>query len=174
MQPQNRPTQVIGSTSTYEEAQRIVDYLADHRFPVEQVTIVGAGLNLIEQVTGRRGYLQAATRAALSGAAVGALLGWVFGLFNWVEPLISAVVLAIWGLVIGFVVGAIAGLLAHAATRGRRDFSSVSTVRADRYDVMVASDVADDARQLLAGLRGGLTGASPEQPEPQQPSGQRQ
>ena len=39
-------------------AQRIVDYLSDHRFSVEQVTIVGAGLNLIEQVTGRRGYEQ--------------------------------------------------------------------------------------------------------------------
>jgi hypothetical protein len=41
-------------------------------------------------------------------------------------------------------------LLAHWLTRGRRDFASVRSMGADRYDVLADSDVADEARALLA------------------------
>ena len=148
---------VVHSTSSYREAQRAVDYLSDNRFPVEKVTVVDAGLNFVEQITGRRGTLQATSGAALSGAAVGALLGWLFGLFNWVAPLISALVLAFWRAVIGLVIGAIIGLSSHLATRGARDFSSMSTVVADRYDVVVNAEVAEEAKRLLAKLDTGTS-----------------
>lgn len=157
MQPQSGSTRVVSSSKGYEEAQRAVDYLSDNRFPVQNVAIVGAGLKSVEQVTGRRGYLQAAGGSALSGAAVGILLGWLFGLFNWVAPLISALVLAFWGLVIGLAVGAVVGLLSHLATRGRRDFSSVRTVAAEHYDIVVNAEVADEAQRLLAGMDGDAT-----------------
>jgi hypothetical protein len=35
-------------------------------------------------------------------------------------------------------------------TGGRRDFSSVAAMRADRYDVLVDAEVADEATHLLA------------------------
>ncbi len=44
---------VIASYSTYDDAQRAVDTLSDHRFPVDRVTIVGSDLRLVERVTGR-------------------------------------------------------------------------------------------------------------------------
>ncbi len=84
------------------------------------------------------------------GAIVGALIGWLLGLFSLIEPLISAVLLALWGVLIGGVLGALIGLIGHALTRGRRDFSSVSSVQADRYDIVASPTVAEDAERELA------------------------
>src|ERR1700709_300020 len=44
----------IGSYPTYAEAQRAVDYLSDHEFPVQQVTIVGVDPLQGERGAGRR------------------------------------------------------------------------------------------------------------------------
>lgn len=139
----------IGTYDEYADAQRAVDALSDRQFPVERLDIVATDLSVVEQITGRRGYLGAALGSAGSGALVGALLGWLFGLFNWIEPLISAIVLAVWGAVIGAVLGALVGLLAHATTGGRRDFSSIQSMRADHYLVNADQAVADEARAIL-------------------------
>jgi hypothetical protein len=45
--------------------------------------------------------------------------------------------------------GAPLGLLVHAMSGGRRDFASVSGMPANRYDVMVDDEVADEAARLL-------------------------
>jgi O-antigen/teichoic acid export membrane protein len=88
-------------------------------------------------------------RGALSGAVPGALIGWIFGLFSWVNPLINAVLLALYGAVFGAVIGAVVGLIVYAMQRGRRDFSSVSTMLPSRYEVMVDAEVADEALRKL-------------------------
>jgi hypothetical protein len=46
--------------------------------------------------------------------------------------------------------GGLLGLLLHTMTSGRRDFASVSGMRASRYDLQVADEVADEAAPLLA------------------------
>lgn len=170
MQPEAMPRQIIGSYPDYAEAERAVDFLSDNRFPVDRVAIIGADLRFVEEVTGRRGYLKAAVSTALSGAAVGALIGWLFGIFSWVAPLISAILLALWGVIIGGIIGAIVGLISHAATRGRRDFSSTSAMRAGRYDVVVEPGAAPEARNLLAGMAGvgNPATASPSGQQPRQ------
>jgi hypothetical protein len=142
----------IASYPIYREAERAVDHLADQRFPVERVSIVGRDLRFVEQVTGRMGYPEAALRGAISGAFVGFLVGWLFGIFDWFEPLLSAAWLAFQGLWFGAIVGALVGLGLHALMRGRRDFSSVAGMRADRYDVVVDDEVAEEAARLLAGF----------------------
>lgn len=53
---------------------------------------------------------------------------------------------------IGAVIGAVIGLIAHALSGGRRDFSSVSTVRAERYDVLAEADVAAEMERAIAEL----------------------
>jgi hypothetical protein len=121
--------QVIATFDNYADAERAVDYLADQRFEVDRVAIVGRDLELVEQGTGRMNYGWAALRGAISGGLVGALIGWIFGLFNRIEPLISALVLAGYGLMFGAIVGALIGLLMHALQGGRRDFHSVSGLR---------------------------------------------
>lgn len=142
----------VGEYRSYVEAERAVDHLADHRFPVERVAIVGHGLSLVEKVTGRRGLWSAAGRSAVSGAIIGALLGWVFGVFDVIAPLWSGLTVALLGAGYGAAVGAILGLVGYRFTAGRRDFSSVESIRADRYQVLVDADAADAAARLLAGL----------------------
>jgi hypothetical protein len=61
--------------------------------------------------------------------------------------------LAFWGLVLGAILGAIIGLISHAASGGRRDFSSVGGMEAERYDVLADEEVAEEAQRLLSGLR---------------------
>lgn len=140
---------VIASYESYPEAEYAVDYLSDRGFPVEQAVIVGRGLSSREQITGRATYGRAAAAAAVTGAIVGAILGWILGIFSVVDPLVSGFYLALWGALLGAAVGAVIGLITHAMTRGRRDFSSVSGVAADRYDVEVEPGSAVQAQDLL-------------------------
>ena len=158
---------VVATYDTYAEAERAVDYLSDHEFPVQRTSIVGRGLHFVEQITGRMTYGQAAFRGALTGAVAGALIGWLFGVFDWFHPLVAAAWLAFDGLWFGAIVGALVGLLAHAVTGGRRDFSSVGTMKADTYELLVDDAVAADAERLLAELRGAAAAEPTPEPAPQ-------
>jgi uncharacterized membrane protein len=143
---------VVASYSNYREAERAVDYLSDKKFPVERATIVGRDLEYVEEVTGRMGYGSAALRGALTGALVGLLVGWLFAVFNWFDPVVASGWLILDGLWFGTIVGALFGLLQYALLRGRRDFASIGAMRAQRYDVLVDEDVADQAERLIREL----------------------
>ena len=139
--------QSVAGYASYEEAQEAVDHLSDAGFPVEHVEIVGSDLRLVERVTGRL----TKARAAMAGAGVGATWGLFFGLLvglfttgpEWLGLLFGGLIIgAIWGALLGFVV--------QWATKGQRDFSSVSGLAAARYDVLVDDEHAARARELLA------------------------
>ncbi|MFG1952843.1 general stress protein [Micromonospora sp. NPDC048830] len=150
------PTVTIGSYPDYPSAQRVVDYLADNRFPVERSSIVGTNLTLVETVLGRMTTGRAALIGAGTGAWFGLFIGLLFGVFtggNWV-----AVILV--GLVVGAIWGAVFGAVAHAITGGQRDFTSASALRAGQYAVIVDADLADQARQLLGRMHLTPTGAT--------------
>jgi hypothetical protein len=150
-QPVSR--RAVGTYRDYSEAQRAVDYLSDRNFPVERSAIVAEGISLVEQVTGRLGYGRAALNGAVTTAIPGALFGYIFGLFNWIAPLLSALNLAVYGLIFGAVLGAVFGLIFHAASGGQRDFTSVAGLQAERYNLMVEDEVAEEAGRLLGEMR---------------------
>lgn len=139
----------IGSYGTYEEAQRAVDHLADNEFPVQEVTIVGVDLMLVERVTGRLSWARVLGGGAASGAWFGLFVGLIMGLFSaqnaWLGPVLV-------GLGAGVVFGMIFAAVGYASTRGRRDFSSASQLVAGRYDVLAQPSHAEQARDLLARL----------------------
>jgi hypothetical protein len=145
-----QPRRVVASYSSYRDAERAVDFLSDRRFPVQRVAIVGRDLETGVAVNGPLGYGRAALNAGATGAVLGLLFGWLFGLFNWVDPLVTSLTLALYGLLWGAVVGALLGLLLHALSGGHRDFASVGGVRANRYELMVDDEVADDAARILS------------------------
>jgi len=145
--PASRRT--ITTVTSYEAAERAVDFLSDQQFPVAHVTIVGIGLRYVERVSRRVTTGDAAMRGAGSGALLGLFWGLLFGLFFTVDSGGFFGVLA-YSLAIGVVFGAAWGAIAQAATDGRRDFASVVDTRADRYEVQVDADFADQAKQLLA------------------------
>ncbi|NJC73297.1 hypothetical protein HC031_26775 [Planosporangium thailandense] len=150
-----RPGVTVATYPDYESAQRAVDYLSDNHFPVEHTTIVGTDLRLVEKVLGR----MTTGRAALAGAASGAWFGLLIGLLLAIFTVSTWWPLLVAGLIIGAIWGAIFGAIAHAMTGGRRDFSSRSTLVAGQYAVLVSTDHADPARQLLTRLNWQASGA---------------
>jgi hypothetical protein len=134
----------LASFPEYVDAQRLVDKMSDEGFPVEHVRIVGENLRTVEHVTGRVTMAKAALAGAASGAWFGLFVGLLFGLFTTGPSWVSVVGIS---LLIGLVWGAIFGLVSHWATRGRRDFASIQTLEAGRYDVYVdAAHAAEAAR----------------------------
>ena len=58
-----------------------------------------------------------------------------------------------YGLIVGVITGILFAVLGYAVTGGRRDFSSVGGMQAERYNVMADADVADEAERVLQGMR---------------------
>jgi uncharacterized membrane protein len=139
----------IATVSSYEEAERAVDRLSDQHFPVEHVTIVGTGLRYIEQVQGRVTTGHATLLGAAGGIVLGLFWGLLFGAFFTIDSADFFGVL-VYGMLVGVVFGALIGLISHTIQGGRRDFESISTTRAERYELQVDDAFADRAEQLLA------------------------
>lgn len=147
-QATGQPRVTIAAYPDYAAAQRAVDYLSDQRFPVQHTEIVGTGLRMVEQVTGRMTVLRAGLLGVTAGAWFGLLIGLLFAIFavdDWWQ-----VVLA--GVLIGAAFGAVFGAVAQAMTGGRRDFSSTRSLVADQYAVTVDAEYAEQAQRLLAAL----------------------
>ena len=140
---------VVASYRTYAQAQRAVDFLSDHKFPVQRAAIVGGDLRLVETVLGRLTRGRAALAGAGSGAWFGLLVGLLLAVFTSGH---SMLLMVLSGVGYGAAFGAVFGFAAHAATGGRRDFTSRSAIMAARYDIVTDPAVADDARNLLIKL----------------------
>ena len=136
----------------YAAAQKAVDFLADNKFPVEQCMIVGTDLKRIERITGRLTTARvAARRRALRCLARPVRRADLRVLHRGAR----LVIVVSDGRSSARVFGLIWALVGYAATRGQRDFSSVTQVVATRYEVLVEHKVAAQARELLAQLPGG-------------------
>jgi hypothetical protein len=131
----------------YETAQRAVDRLSDDGFPVEKLDVVGSDLRLVERVTGRLTTGRAASAGALSGLWAGLLFGILLGLFTSGHSFLAV---AATGAALGVIWGAVFGYVAHARTKGRRDFSSVRQLVATRYDLIAREGTVDRARSVLS------------------------
>src|SRR3984885_10038161 len=131
----------------YDSAQRAVDRLSDDGFPVEKLDVVGSDLQLVERVTGRLTTGRAASAGALSGLWAGLLFGILLGLFTSGHSFLAV---AATGAALGVIWGAVFGYVAHARTRGQRDFSSVRQLVATRYDLIAREGTVDRARTMLS------------------------
>jgi hypothetical protein len=140
----------LGVFDDYEEAQRVVDFLADAEFPVQNVAIVGTELRSIERVTGRLTRSKVAVAGAVSGLWMGLFVGIAFAIFSKDGQIGFLITTPVLGALFGL---ALSQFGFTAATRnGNRDFSSVSQVVATKYEVLVEHKFADRARELLAEL----------------------
>ncbi len=135
----------LGRYEKYEEAQKAVDYLSDHEFPVQNVLIVGTDLKQLERVTGR--LTRAAWPWAESSRACGSgcSSGWSSPSSTPSRrerehhpdrrvrrPLRADV-----------------GPHRLPGHGGQRDFTSVTQVVATQYEVLVEHRHAQRARELL-------------------------
>ncbi|CAA9326431.1 MAG: hypothetical protein AVDCRST_MAG29-776 [uncultured Nocardioidaceae bacterium] len=152
LQSQPVPSGVgIGTYDAYADAQRAVDFLSDAEFPVQYVTIVGNDLRMVERVTGRLTQNRVALGGAVGGAWWGLFIGTILLLFGSGSEY-SGYLLVLLTVLVGAVFGAVFALIGYAATRGRRDFTSTSSVVATSYEVLCQHAHADAARQVLGRL----------------------
>lgn len=136
----------LGVFDRYEEAQKAVDYLSDHQFPVQNVMIVGTDLKQIERVTGRVTGGRVAVGGILSGLWLGAFVAMVFALFDSNAANVAAFLST---MAFGAIFGLVWAVIGYRLTGGARDFTSVSQVVATRYEVLAEHKVAAQARELL-------------------------
>ena len=136
----------LGVHDTYEEAQKAVDYLSDHEFPVQDVLIVGTDLKQLERVTGRLTTGRVIGAGALSGMWLGLFVGMIFALF---DPSGFNLLNVLATVVFGALFGAVWASVGYRLTRGQRDFTSVSQVVANKYEVLCEHKHAQRGRELL-------------------------
>jgi hypothetical protein len=137
----------LGVHDSYEEAERAVDYLSDHDFPVQDVLIVGTDLKQLERVTGRLSQGRVIGAGALSGMWFGLFVGTIFAIF---DPNGFNVVTVVSTVLLAAVFGTVWGYVGYRLTGGRRDYTSVSQVVAAKYEVLCEHKHAQRGRELLA------------------------
>ena len=143
--------QSVGIYDSYAEAQKAVDFLADAKFEVQNLAIVGTELKSVERVIGRRNWGTVVTQGMQSGISTGLLVGLVVLIFT--RPS-SILLLLLVSLAIGVLLGVGFNAAAYAMSRGRRDFTSVSQTIATKYEVLCEHKVAAQAREMLQGMPG--------------------
>ncbi len=146
--------QSLGVYDDYAQAQKVVDYLSDQEFPVENCMIVGTELKQVERVTGRLTTGRVALGGLLSGAWLGLFVGLIISLFGDENTLLVIASVALYGALFGV----IWALVGYAATRGQRDFSSVSRIVATRYEVLVEHKLLAKGQEVLASMPGNTRG----------------
>ncbi len=150
----------LGVYAEYEQAQKAVDYLSDHQFPVENCMIVGTDLKQVERVTGRLTTSRVLAGGLLSGMWLGLFVGAILALFSNQSSLVTMASTVMMGGIFGVVWAGIG----YALTRGKRDFTSVSQVVATRYEVLVEHKLFQQGQELLAQMPGGApTPSAPQQ-----------
>jgi len=148
--------QSVGIYNSYADAQKAVDYLADEKFEVQNLAIVGTDLKSVERVLGRRNWGTVITQGMQSGISTGLLVALVMLIFA--QPGSFLLLLAV-SLAIGIALGIGFNAAAYAMSRGKRDFTSITQTVATKYEVLCEHKVAAQAREMLQGMPGARAAA---------------
>src|ERR687898_2943819 len=73
--------QSVGIFNTYADAQKAVDYLADEKFEVQNLAIVGTDLKSVERVLGRRNWGTVIGQGVQTGVSTGLIVGLLLLIF---------------------------------------------------------------------------------------------
>jgi len=160
------PTPEVGETvatySKYEGAQRAVSKLIEKEVPARDIAIVGKGLRSVEKITGKLGWGRAAWQGALNGLLFGMLIS-AFAVI-WVPeagmPMIGGVLL------IGVAFGMALRILNYSLIRRRRDYASMMTITAERYEVSVTGLYTAKSREILGTTKPRTTVSRPPSMDP--------
>ena len=138
---------IVRCYESYQDAKRAVDSLTVARIPRQRITVFGRGFRWREAFTAPRLLKAAATGGAVAASGA-ALMLWAVGAldtgFNWLGALAA-------GGVFGGLVGLVLGAAAWTLTRRDRSVPETGHVDVDRYEVLVETDHAERARELLSG-----------------------
>ncbi|RLK49091.1 hypothetical protein C7474_1224 [Microbacterium telephonicum] len=146
----------IADFPSYPAAQKAVTRLIEADIPAKDIAIVGRGIRSVETITGRLGY----GAAARSGAINGILLGLLFSALFVLGTPGAAVQLFAGVMLVGIALGMLMSLIVYAFLRRKRDYSSITQLIADHYEVTVLPRSIHRAREVVGG-RVGPAAAAP-------------
>lgn len=149
--------ETIAEFPSYDAAQKAVSSMIAAEIPAKDIAIVGRGLRSVETVTGRLGY----AAAARSGAINGILLGLLFSAIFVLGTPNAAIQLFVGVMLVGIAIGMLMSLITYSVLRRRRDYTSITQLIADHYDVTVLPRSLGRAREVLRGAA-----ATPAAPTP--------
>lgn len=143
--------QSVGIYDSYQRAQAAVDHLADAKFAVQNLAIVGTDLKSVERVTGRRNWGTVLAKGLQSGISTGLMVAFILW---FLQPQANFMMLLPGALLIGIVIGVAFAAIGYLTSRGKRDFNSISQTVAARYEVLCEHKLASQAREMLASAPG--------------------
>lgn len=149
--------ETIADFGTYEGAQQAVSKLIEAEIPAKDIAIVGRGLRSVETVTGRLGY----AAAARSGAINGILLGLLFSAIFVLGTPNAALQVFVGVMLVGIALGMLMSLISYMLIRRRRDYTSMTQVLADDYEVTVLPRSLAKARGVLGAPAAPTPGPAP-------------
>jgi hypothetical protein len=136
----------VSEFNDYQQAVAYVDRLILGQFPPTSIAIVGTNLSSVERVRASISY----GRVAFNGAAFGVWLGLIFYvLFGFgttpgnttPEPLFNIGS----ALIVGAGFGMLFQVIRFSLSKGKRGFASTSQVIASKYEVIVPSELLNEA-----------------------------
>lgn len=137
--------ETIAAYPSYDAAQKAVSSLIAAEVPAKDIAIVGRSLRSVETVTGRLGY----AAAARSGAINGILLGLLFSAIFVLGTPNAAIQLFVGVMLVGIAIGMLMSLITYSVLRRRRDYTSITQLIADHYEVTVLPRSLARARDVL-------------------------
>lgn len=137
--------ETIAEYPSYEGAQKTVSRLIAAEIPAKDIAIVGRGLRSVETVTGRLGYAAAARQGAINGILLGLLFSAIFvlGTPN------AAIQLFVGVMLVGIAIGMLMSIITYSVLRRRRDYTSITQLIAEHYEVTVVPRSLRRAREIL-------------------------
>ena len=137
--------ETIADFTKYQDAVDYVDRLVANEFPAQLIAIVGSDLRTVEQLRGKLGYGRIALSGFVTGSWIGLLFGLIFGNAEATETVLVNNIGA--GIVIGAGVGMLINIIRFSLAKKKRSFISVSSVVANRYEILVPSEKSEEAKK---------------------------
>lgn len=133
----------VASFKNYQQAVDYVEQILRGDFPVRAIAIVGTDLSTVERVRGKINYAKVALNGAMTGTWLGLMIYLIFGLSPQGEASGQFNLTA--ALFVGAGLGMLWQVVRFSLAKNKRTFASGSQVVANKYEVMVPSELVHDA-----------------------------
>lgn len=136
----------VSEFKNYQDAVAYVERIILGDFPPTSIAIVGTNLSSVERVRARISYGRVAAGGAAAGVWIGLIIFILFGYGSTPatenpEPLFSLGS----ALLVGAGVGMLFQVIRFSLARGKRGFASGSQIVAGKYEVVVPSELVNEA-----------------------------
>lgn len=138
----------VADFTNYAQAVSYVEQILRGDFPASAIAIVGTNLSTVERIKAKINYGKVAFSGAMTGSWLGLLFYLLFGTSGTSQTAAQFSLGS--ALLMGAGVGMLAQVVRFSLMKNKRNFSSGSLVVAQKYAVIVPTELTADAAQAYA------------------------